>query len=171
MRLFRFILFFHAFFISAFMAYSQTGNRHIELNGNFSICPPIGWSIIELPGIKYKIFHGQAINGFSPNIVIVDEIYEGSLDEYLRLNNQNTEKVYPDAELVSTTSIKTNNGLNGRKQIYLNASSGRLLRQYFYYFSNNSTKYVITCTVPNNSGQNYDRIFDESIKTFEFIRK
>jgi hypothetical protein len=150
--------------------YAQTGNRHFETGGNFSICPPRGWTIKELPGFKYKIFYDQPINGFSPNIVIVDEYFEGSLDEYIRLNNRNMQTLYPDAEFISNAPFRTNSGLNGEKQIYLTANSGQLLKQIFYYFSNGSMKLVITCTVPNGTGQNYEKYFDESCKTFEFIR-
>jgi len=163
------MIFLFIFFTFYGIAYGQSDDRYFENGGNFSICYPRGWTVYDFPGLKYKIFYDSPINGFSANIIIVDEIFEGSLDEYLRLNNQNMEIVNPDAELVSKTSIRTNNGLNGWKQIFLNANSSRLLKQYFYFFSNSNVKYVITCTTLNNSNRNYDKIFDESIKTFEFI--
>ena len=71
------------------LVYGQTSGRHFEDSGNFSICFPMGWTVYELPGLKYKIFYDNSNNGFSPNIVILDEIFEGSLDDYLHLNNLN----------------------------------------------------------------------------------
>jgi hypothetical protein len=149
--------------------FAQNGDRQYETNGNFSICPPKGWSVAELPGWKYKIYYDRPINNFSPNIAIVDEYFEGSLDEYIRLSDQNMQILYPDAELINNAPFRTNGGLNGRKQILLTANSGRLLKQIFYAYSNGSMKFVITCTVPNGVSQNYEKIFDESVKTFEFI--
>jgi hypothetical protein len=153
-----------------FPVFSQIGDRQYETNGNFSICPPKGWSVAELPGLKYKIYYDRPINSFSPNIGIVDEYFEGSLDEYIRLSDQNMQIIYPDAEFINNIPFRTNSGINGRKQILLTANSGRLLKQIFYIFSNGSMKFVITCSVPNGSSQNYEKIFDESVKTFEFIK-
>lgn len=153
--------------VAAF-AEGQTGDRHFENAGNFSICPPAGWNVYGLPGIKYKIFHDSPYGGFSPNIVFVDESYEGTLAEYVGLNNRNMEAMFPGTEIFDPVAFTTDSGLNGMKQVTLSAQSGTLLRQVYYYFSNGSAKMVITCSAPDSAGQKYERIFDGSARTFEF---
>jgi hypothetical protein len=38
------------FVLLVFSAYAQTGDRHFEYSGNYSICPPENWVIQEVPG-------------------------------------------------------------------------------------------------------------------------
>jgi hypothetical protein len=152
--------------------YAQTGNRNFELNGNFSICPPRGWTVREIPGLSYKIFYGKSIYDFIPNICFADEYYEGSLSEYLSLNNKNMNILFPNMmEIIKTENFQTNNSINGLKQVTINLNSGRMLKQVYYFFSNGASKIVITCSVPTGISQDYEALFDESIKTFEFIKR
>ena len=155
----------------SFAVYAQSSSRHVEEGGGYSIQPPEGWAVAEFPGLKYKVFHGSPVHGFSPNIVFVDEYFEGTIEEYVQANNVNMRLVLTDFEILSTTAFVTASRLNGIKQVTTAAHSGQVLRQTFYYFSNGFTRFVITCSVPDNSRQSYEKLFDESVKTFQVTNK
>ena len=41
----------------------------MEINGNFSYCPPLGWEVTEFTGLKYKVVYGSLLN-FSFNLLL-----------------------------------------------------------------------------------------------------
>ena len=161
--------FFFLILIASFI-YADVGERYTETEGGYSICPPLYWYIIEIPGFKYRIIYTDPINGFSPNINFINETFYGSLSQYIESANQNLKMVYPDLELMNGETFIINSGIIGYKQIFINSISGNLLRQFSYCFKSDDKVWIITCTVNNGNGSRFEPIFDESVKTFEFIR-
>jgi hypothetical protein len=162
---------FAIFLFQSLLIFADTGERYFEEEGNFSICPPRDWGVVNFPGLKYKVIYSNAINGFSPNIGIIDEEYSGSLTDYMKLSVENFKKIFPDAEILKNENFRTNNRTNGKKLVFISANSGRMLRQYQYIFENKNIKICITGTVPNSEGNKFEGIFDECAKTFEFIKE
>ena len=155
-------------FLSNF-AYTQEsglGDRYYEEVGGYSLCLPKSWQTAELPGFKYYIFIGPMLNGFTPNMNIIDQQYISSLEEYVDLNITQMGQIFNDFVVVSRTNFSTDNNLSGERLVILNEQYSNKLKQIFYIFAKGDRKIVITCTVPANSGELYDSIFDESIKTF-----
>lgn len=51
----------------------QVERQDFGSGGVFSYVPPSGWKVQDFPGLKFKISRGEAVKGFAPNIVVVDE--------------------------------------------------------------------------------------------------
>jgi hypothetical protein len=157
------------FLLSIFSVYAQTGERYFEYVGNFSICPPENWMIQEIPGYKYQFFIGPSENGFAQNINCIDESYDGALSEYVDLSVQMFETYFTDVILGEKESFQTDSGLAGYKAVitYTMGEIRATIAQY--YFSNNSQKYVLTCTVGGETLGDLECLFDQCAKTFEII--
>ena len=148
--------------------FAETGERYFDPSGEFSVCPPANWHILEFPGLKYHVYMTEPINGFSPHFLFIAEQFTGDLPQYVEANIQNMKLVYPDIQYLKNESFTTNNGARGTKLAILNPNSGNPIRQFLYIFSRGSIYYVITCSVGNNNGQQFEPIYDESVKTFRF---
>jgi len=148
-----------------------SGGSSAYENGDFSIIPPKSWQETDYPGLKYKIFIGTRENNFTPNINFIDEIYNGSLDDYVDLSIESLKKLISNVEIIYQNSFVTEENLESRKIIAITEQQGYLLRQSFYFFpGKNGLKMVATCTVLASSGEKYDITFDNSMKTFKWTK-
>ena len=154
------------FVINCNFVFADTGERYHEPAGNFSICPPLNWLIMEYPGLKYRIFITEQLSGFSPNMNFVDEKYTGSMSQYIELSLANLKVVFPDILLIRNETFTANNGTRGAKLTVNNESFGYFLRLFIYIFPYGGTMYVITCSVTDNAYLQFEPLFDESAKTF-----
>ena len=137
-----------------------------EKAGGFSYDLPAGWTISDLGGVKYKVARWQAVHGFAPNIVVVDEEFRGKLAEYVDLNVQNLDKVLTGVKVLKREKVTTSAGQAGVRVVIVNEQGGRQLRQTFYFYENGSRKYVVTCTAPAENGESLDAMFEEIMNTF-----
>ena len=151
--------------------FAQTGTRIVENNGNFSWQPPLNWTVTEFPGLKYRVAFGPTEGGFAVNINIVDETYNGTLRSYVDQNIAQLRTFFQNFRLLDREEFRTNSGIVGEK-VTINANQqGFFLRQIFYFLpGRNNTFFVITCSVPDSVAPRFISIFDESVKTFEFIQ-
>ncbi|MFA5107879.1 MAG: hypothetical protein WC497_06210 [Patescibacteria group bacterium] len=158
------------FFLVAFTAHAAVGDRHVEQAGGFSLQAPRGWMFRDFPGLKYQAAVGPAANLFSPNINVVDEVYDGDLKSYVDQNAKNTEKVFVQYTLIKRSSFVTLKGIKGEKMVTTSLMLKNMVRQIFYFFPGSHGKYfVITCTALAEGGDSLDSIFDESMRSFEII--
>ena len=148
---------------------AESGSESSHADGDFTFTEPPGWRIAEMPGLKYKVAFGEPIDGFAPNINVVDEYYSQGLESYVEGNEKNMSKLFQNFKQIQKSSFQTNSGLNGIKLITEADPQGMSLRQTFYFFSGyGDKKIVVTCSVPKAHGGKYDSIFDASLKTFSF---
>jgi hypothetical protein len=156
-------------FFSTF-AFAQNGERVKFLNGNFSICPPAGWQVFEFPGLEYDVFVGPTEQGFSANIIFMDESYDGGLQEYVDLNILNMVKFLQNYEVVKRNAARTNSGISGEYIIIKHEQSGYNIEQIIYIFPVKNKKYLVfTYTVLENLFERYLPLFENSAKTFEIF--
>jgi len=149
----------------------SSGSSSTYENGVFSIVPPKSWQETDYPGLKYKIFIGTREDNFTPNINFMDETYNGSLDDYVDLSIESLKTLISSVEIIYQNSFVTEENLESRKIIAITEQQGYLLRQSVYFFpGKNGLKMVATCTVLASSGENYDVIFDNSMKTFKWTK-
>lgn len=149
------------------LASNSSLERHYEQSGNFSFVPPSGWQLGDLPGMKYKVAFGTFSDDFTPNINVIDEVYDGSLDNYVELNLGVMQRVSPEFKLISQQEFVNNTGAKAVKLVTDNSLFGRQLRQTFYLFESGQTKYVATCTRLIGSKQAaVDTQCEESMRTF-----
>ena len=153
--------------LSSVVMANQTGSILVETDGGFSYAAPSGWKISEFPGLKFKIAFGKPIDGFSPNINVVDENYNSNLINYVIENEKNMKKIFQNYKHIGKKEFQTNSGLKGIKLVIEADQQGKSLRQTFYFFTrNDGKKLVVTCSVPLEQGEKYNHIFDSSMKTF-----
>ena len=139
-------------------------NRHVE--GDFSYIPPSDWQIVEFPGAKYKMVKGKEEAGFSPNLNFVDETYTGSLDSYVSANLEAINNYFVNVNIISQENFKTNDGEIIIKVVTENTQNEKRLHQTFYFFDGGNKKFVITYTRLPDTGEEYDILIDQSVKTF-----
>jgi hypothetical protein len=154
-------------FFSTFI-FAENGERVKFPNGNFSFCPPAGWQVTEFPGLKYDVVIGPVEEGFSANMVFIDESYAGNLKEYIDLNLVNLVYFIQNYELADRKPIKFNSGISGEYIIIKHEQYGYNLKQATYFFPAGNNKYfVITCTVLEKFFDKFLPLFENSVKTFE----
>src|SRR5437667_12582996 len=101
--------------IAGTLGAAQTGDRHTESAGGFSYCPPKGWTMKEVPGLKYQIAFAKASGGFTPNINVVDEVFSGALKDYVNGNIQALTKQFKEFKNLGQSDFKTDSGAKGIK--------------------------------------------------------
>ncbi len=144
---------------------------YIENNGGFSVVPPKSWQVTDNSLSEYKVFMGPRENNFTANVNFVKEVYDGSLDDYVDLSIEVLEYYISNIEIIYRNPFVTLKNLEGQKVIAITEQLGYQLRQSFYFFpGKNGIKIVATCTALADSGEKYDEIFDNSMKTFEWIK-
>jgi hypothetical protein len=152
------------------LTFAQTGSRVYEYNGNFSYRPPLGWNVTEFSGLKYKIVFGPTEGQFAVNINFVDEIFSGNLHDYVNSNLTQLETFFQNYRLLSRKIFITNSGIRGECIIINDSQESLYLKQVFYFLPAPNNKYfVITCSALDTVSRKYLSVFEECIKTFEFI--
>ena len=139
--------------------------------GEFSFVPPENWVMREMPGFKYQFAFGPITNKFTPNINFVDQNVPSSIDDFVAGNLQALQQMARDEnrslKIISQGEFTTDSNRSGARVVTETAYEGNPVRQMFYFFQGkDDIKFVITCTVPAEGGQAFDKICDSSIKTF-----
>jgi len=146
---------------------ADVGKRHKETAGGFSYCPPEGWTIRTLPGMKYSIVAGSASKGFAPNINVVDESAEMALAAYVDANKKILSKAFKGYKELGKREFKTTSGLKGARLLIQSDQDGTLVRQAFYFFAGTGDKkFIVICSALASGGDEFDEAFEGSLKTF-----
>ncbi len=141
-----------------------------EPSGGFKYMIPEGWATAEFPGFKFKISRGIPSSGFTPNIAVVDEAFDGSVEDYVTACLGPMEKDAQGFKLLEKKPFVTNSGIKGIKLIFDSKWDGKQLMQTQYYFKGIKGKMlVITCSVLPEDGPKFADIFDTAMKTFQII--
>jgi hypothetical protein len=146
--------------------------RHFENTGGYSICPPKSWQFTEV-GLKYPVIIGEQQNNFTPNITFVDEtVSDVSVTDYIDAVIPMYETLMADVELIHRTDFTTNSNIHGECIIMRARLNAIEVRQTMYAFLKDNKQVIvfITCTAPVGEGEAYDTIFEESVKTFDWIK-
>ncbi|MGB7624379.1 MAG: hypothetical protein WBN92_18695 [Terriglobia bacterium] len=169
----RLLFLFLVILMAAMNGYAQAPViRYVEPAGGFSFNVPSDWTIEEVPGQKYRMVFGPAVDGFAPNINVVDEPSLGSMDSYVAARLRGLPKLFESAsgkefKTLTQTDFITKFGQRGIRVVTQLEINGRVLRQAEYFFQGREGKvFVVTCTVPTHGGEAFDKVFDESMKTF-----
>ena len=146
---------------------AETGKRHVEASGGYSFCPPNGWEMKEMPGLKYKLAFGPAAGGFAPNINVVDEAFDGSVEDYVKTSLEMVAKAFKGFKKIGQSSFKTESGVKGvRLQTESDQGPLRLRQTFFFLAGKGKNKLVVTCSALAENGQKLDSAFEDSLKTF-----
>jgi hypothetical protein len=146
----------------------QVERQDFGSGGIFSYVPPNGWTVAEFPGLKFKISRGAPVKGFAPNIVITDEAYKKSLDDYAKDNLTNLRKIFHGLEVLGQTDFTTSDGTRVVKLLTERDDdvSKKRLRQVFYFYDAGNKKLVATCSSLAEAAPASDLVCDSAMKTF-----
>jgi|SRR6185503_10522830 hypothetical protein len=146
---------------------AEVGKRHREAAGGFSFCPPQGWTMQNIPGLKYSIAAGPVANGFAPNINVVDEKAGLTLNDYVDTNKKLLAKSFKGYKELGKSEFKTTSGLKATRLITQSDQGGTPIRQTFYFFASKADRKVtVTCSALASNGKALDEAFEASLKTF-----
>lgn len=145
-------------------------NRHFEPEGGYSFVPPDGWSVQELPGLKFKVAVGPASEEFAPNINFVDDAFAGTLEEYVQSNIVTMESIFQDLRILEISEFVPNAGSAAVRVATENTQQGLLLRQVFYIFQAAGDSFLVgTCSRLALSQAEVDAQCDQSMATFRLV--
>ncbi|MDR0665534.1 MAG: DUF1795 domain-containing protein [Helicobacteraceae bacterium] len=140
--------------------------RYTE-EGVFSVCPPTGWELRSIMGVKYKLFIEAEKDGASANINFIEESFDGSLKDYVDLNLKALPNAFDDFKLIKREKFSSKN-VKGERLVIENTQFGLALRQTLYIFElKGSTKMVIACTATAPRSAAYVSIFEDMINSFQ----
>jgi len=147
-------------------------SKYIPEDKMFSYSIPSGWVLREMPGRKYKVAVTQPVNGFAPNINIVDEVSSSDLNSYvdgnLQILTQLHEKFRHNFKILSRSVFTTMYAQSGVRVITESDQGASSIRQTFFFFDGkDGRKLIVTCTVLAIGGEKYDPVFEKSLKTFQ----
>jgi hypothetical protein len=158
------------FLLFSSLAFAENGTRHYERNGGFSYCPPSGWKISKFLNSKYSIVVGPIENKFAANIDFFDEAYDGNIQSYVDEVIDLLELVLDDYVVLHRYTFITNAGLTGERVIINSTQRNSFLRQIHYFLqAPDHRHFTITCSVSDSVAEKYLSLFEDSVKTFEFI--
>ncbi len=151
------------------VAHAQQGvSQDFGSGGLFSYVPPDGWKVVEFPGLKYKICLGEPVKGFAPNIVVTDEAYEKSLDDYVKDNVAAMQQIFQGQKILSQTDFTISGGARAVKMVTErhDPQSNKNIRQTYYFIELGNKKLVVTCSNIAEDGGALDQVFEAAMKTF-----
>jgi len=146
----------------------QTERQDFGGGGIFSYVPPNGWKVLEFPGLKFKISRGDPVKGFAPNIVVAEEAYNKSLDDYAKDSIVTMQKLFHGLKIISQTDFTTSDGTRVIKLLTERDDdmARKRVRQVFYLYDAGNKKLVATCTSLAEEAPASDLVCDTSMKTF-----
>jgi hypothetical protein len=136
--------------------------------GIFSYVPPNGWTVSEFPGLKFKISRGAPVKGFAPNIVVADEAYNKSLDDYAKDNIATMQKMFHGLKILGQTDFTSSDGTRAIKLLTERDDdiSKQRVRQVFYFYDAANKKLVASCSSLAEAALASDLVCDATMKTF-----
>jgi hypothetical protein len=144
----------------------RKSQRHVETAGGFSFIPPNAWEMQIVPGRNFKAAIGPPIGGFTPNIVVLDELWPGSLDDYIKAAIDVWPQKQPNIKVLKKGDFATSEGLPGVRITLDNLGKDATRRQNMHVFARGDTKFVIVCTTLAEGADALDAVFEDSVKTF-----
>lgn len=162
--------------LSAAISFGQgMCTRHHEALGNFSYCPPSGWSPRDPKSGSYKSFvtaDGSPVRG---NFNLTTEATAVDHDAYMGaalrlLLAENEKKGLGATKLVGWTEFSTDSKIQGSRPVYETLRDGALLRTVQFVLDFPGKKLILTCTSLAADKDAADKIFDGVAKTIRLER-
>ncbi len=133
---------------------------------------PPGWRVKGASpdmGMKYPIAVTTPYNGFTPNIVVVDEVYSGTSDEYADWLTRTFQGQSSTSTVISKNPFKTNAGVLGTKLVVRNTMGTISARQVYYIFPTKAGFILnFTATSLVEQGFKHDKALDNSMRKIVF---
>lgn len=161
------------FLLSAGFIYSQNATKEVkETAGGFSYLIPADWSIGKIDGMDYQMARDKAVNGFAPNINVLQEKNSYTFDEYYKINIKDLKDFSSDYKEISTEEFITDSGLKGKKHVCSDKQVGKnIMHAYYFFEKKDKTKIIITGSALADDRGKYLPVFDSIAKSFKTNKK
>ncbi len=159
------------FFIFIFSISLFSQENYTDNNKDISFIMSENWQCMKYDKLKYKLVVGERVANFTQNIVINSEEFEGSMEEYIAYSIENLKIYLPDIKIKKNELFENDSNIPAWKLICENDYQVEKLRQYYYFFKNDNTFFVCVASVLQSSSEEIEVLFDESMKTFSFMKK
>lgn len=141
-----------------------------DKQGNFRFTIPDGWASVKLQNTPYQIAAGITIEGFTQNIIVEREEFNGSLQEYLEKAKTLLADQNENIQITKEEDFSTSRNLKGIKLILENVvETGIAIKQYVYLFKVDFVCFIVSCSVLADEPEEIEEIFDTSMKTFSTL--
>ena len=145
---------------------NDLGNRRTYDEYGFSFRPPV--SFRERRTAAGVILYDWDYNSFVPVINFEKAVYKKPVDDYVKELFSQWENIYDNLSLIENSKFSTNNGIIGDRFIISFELLSRKMKQMFFIFNNNDIMTIIYITIDHAAKDEYIKILDESIKTFQW---
>lgn len=133
----------------------------------FSYILPKGWIAKDTGILKFRAALGPPSNGFAPNIIVIEEPFTGTLEQYVNGSERSLAQTTPGYRSLAKSAFTTSEGLRGVKLVTNQVQSGRRLRTTFYFFPSRKDRFfVVTCSALLETGSKWAATFDSAMRTF-----
>lgn len=141
---------------------------YVAPNGEFSYSPPNGSTLRDQNGSKFKAAFLPMSDGVYPVIMVEEESFFGTLDDYVATKLPSLISEFKSAtnlRMISRSEFITDNNARGIKAV-LQFEMPEKTRIATYFFDGKNGKAIyLGCMSPQ--GNAYDIQFDKSMKTFK----
>ena len=129
----------------------------------FFIKIPENWELVEAQGLYFRVLQGPE-DGLIPNIMFIEETFEGNMEEYTEHALSNLAERFVEENIEEAQQFKTSSGVTGAV-IPVTITGQESKKQYYFIFSGeNNINIIIICTGPDN--EKYTQLFFDTVKTF-----
>lgn len=137
-----------------------------EPEGGFSYQKPAGWELQEAPGLRYRIPFRPS-EGYAPNLKLMDEDFEGTLEEYVKNKKATLATLFPGLHQAESTAFETQAGLRGERFSVEVQARDRHLKQMFYLLAGPADrKFMMTCSSLADDADASIPTCDATVQTF-----
>ena len=160
-----------AFLFFSSLAFAENGTRFYENDGGFSYCPPSGWKLMKFSDENYRVAVGPLENGVAADISFFDEEFDGDVHSYVDEIIDVMGLVLDDYVVLHRDPFTTNAGLAGERVISTSTHKQNVFYRQIHYFlqAPKNKMFTIDCGVLDSVAEKYLSLFEDSVKTFEFI--
>jgi hypothetical protein len=145
--------------LGQFYTYTQAG---------LSLQPPKDWIEKKISGLTYAAFVSDATEMPVANLILIDDAYSGSLNEYIEINLKSIAKAFKDFQRINQSEFKTNSGMTGVAIATESEQLGKKVRQILYFFTGrDSKKFVFTCSFVAKESEKLAPLCAASLQTLK----
>jgi hypothetical protein len=123
------------------------GQVYTYARTGLSLQPPKDWIEKNIPGLSYPAFASDATEMPTASLTLIDEVYSGSLNEYIETNLKSIARAFKGFQRLNQAEFKTNSGMTGVAIATESEQFGKQVRQILYFFTGkDGKKLVFTCS-------------------------
>jgi len=138
-------------------------------DGTYSFQSLDGWEEMDI-GLAFPVLAGPSSGGFTPNLSFVQEESIFPVEFYAAMVQDSIDEAMGGVTQISEDYLTTEDGENYFRWVIDNVQQNQNIRQVFYFYESGDWKLVIIFTRLRSSGEEYDEVVDQAMRTVRFMR-